>query len=211
MPRARPVLTIEPRPLFHVEERRAPSRAQIDAAVRDAERLCAMRSADAEAMVRVGITFSDAAWTGRIKQLDSDIFALDQAVDAELKAIKARTPTGELPNAHDRAVLAWMPNYTAYKLDWSAFKASEPWGTTDNQQVLYVYEMRFRQLHTQWMKFATAIKPSVPLSPEPEKPKTLVEEVGAVADKVPWGWIAGGAAAIGVGIALSSVARIVRG
>jgi hypothetical protein len=126
----------------------------------------------------VGVSWSESAWIERFKQVDADIFAQDGAVDAELAAIKARTPVGQMPSAEDQKPLAWMPNWYQFKFDWTAFKANEPNAYDDNELALYDFQIRLRQLTDKWKTFGTAVQTAVPISPTPEKPKGFLEGAG---------------------------------
>lgn len=131
--------------------------------------------------------------TARVNQLDSDIFSLDNAVDAELKAIKQRASTlpGKIPSESDQTTIKLVVDFQSFKLDWSSFKAKGVF--IDSEPQLYGYEMRFRQIRKQWDSLPGVVKPATPVSPEPEKPepitKPITDGLHSIENIVKWGAI----------------------
>jgi hypothetical protein len=137
--------------------------------------------------VVVGAIWSESTLFARIAQLDSDIHSLDQAVDADIAKMKAKIAGGGTTDDADKRRLAWMTDWQAFKLDWSAFKAKGVWGTDEEQ--LSLFEQRYRQLHEAYVVLPGAIMPPSPPSPLPTPPNEKA------ASAIPWNglvWIGGG-------------------
>lgn len=133
-------------------------------------------------------TWSIAAWAARIKQLDSDIAVMDDAVNADIKRMLAKQATGATLNDDEQAIVKYIPGFTNFKFDWSAFKASNPWSTDSNGEQLTVFEKRFRQIRSGWDALKASTKPALPVSDLPV-PKSD-PNVASVTSAIKWVGIA---------------------
>ncbi len=169
----------------------------------------------------------------RVHRLDSEIFVLDQTIEADMKQMVDKlkkagwwkfepssgtstsklltdyvdevlaeasggtpgTPSKVDPLTKDERIrAAWLPNWTNYKLDWSAFKAKGIASNPLSSVEMRTYELRYLQLRETWEKLPGAPKPATPVAPLPKEPSLIPD--------IPWKWIGGAVVVVAIGYVL---------
>ena len=219
-----PLFTIEQRPLFHVDaplRRQLPRIAGAPVGVTIGEDWPAVR-AYAERVDRFARVLDRDTEQQTVYAKPSELEAAAKNADTwgtdesagELRAKAKLLATRAAKRGAEQTAkdLAFAAKWDAWVAEWrpwfDAVQGSSP-GVPPSQawERIQAFEGRLRELHAQFAALGGTKATEAP----PTTFETPTGKADDVINSIPWKWIAGGAIAIGVGVAFSSVAKIVRG
>jgi hypothetical protein len=156
----------------------------------------------------VGAVWSSEEINARVKQIDADIEATNNAVDVDRKALLAKSAGGTPLTDDEKKRVAFMKDWNQFLFDWNDQKAQGI--SIAGSSVLDTYDAKQRALRKTWESLSGAPHPVTPPSPTPaEVDKLHPSAASTLLDAVkPLAW---GVGLLGAGLILSSIVRTVKG